>query len=183
MERKLEEMIIEIAANEGWTVDISEVNENVCNICFQCYSPEGHDFSFDVEIKNNNPESLLEEMADYYDDFNPDREALQWCDQDGHGINGAPKRLKDIIIDFEKIEEAIHQLQLTYRRQKEKLEQAATHKVKVQITEILQKIVEVDAINGDDACDKVEELVNGSEIILTADDFTGREVEVYGKND
>lgn len=183
MEQKLEEMIIEIAANEGWSVDIYEISERVDNVCFQRYSPAGQDFSFDVGIKNNSPERLLKEMADYYDDFNPDREALQWCDQDGHGINGAPKRLKDIIIDFEKVEESIHQLQLTFNCLKKSLEQAATHKVEVQITETLQKIVEVDAINGEDACDKVEELVNGSEIILTADDFTGREVEAYGKND
>ena len=183
MERKLEELIIEIAANEGWSVDISEINENVDNICFQCYSPAGKDFSFDVEVKNNNPESLLKEMADYYDDFNPDREALQWCDQDGHGINGAPKRLKDIIIDFEKVEEAIHQLQLTLQRRKKELEQAAIHNVKVQVTETLQKIVEIDAVNDEDACDKIEELVNGSEIILTEEDFIEREIEAYGEND
>lgn len=183
MERKLEELIIEIAANEGWSVDISEINENVDNICFQCYSPAGKDFSFDVEVKNNNPEILLKEMTDYYDDFNPDREALLWCDENGHGLRGAPKRLKDIIIDFEKVEEAIHQLLLTFNGLKKKLEQAAIHKVKVQITETLQKIVEVDAINGEDACDKVEELVNGSEIVLTADDFTTREIKAYISNE
>ncbi len=183
MERKLEELIIEIAANEGWSVDISEINENVDNICFRCYSPAGQDFSFDVEAKNNNPGSLLREMADYYDDFNPDREALQWCDENGHGVRGAPKRLKDIIIDFEKVEEAIHQLQLTLQRRKKELERAAIHKVKVQVTETLQKIVEIDAINNEDACDKIEELVNGSEIILTEEDFIEREIEAYGEND
>ena len=45
--------------------------------------------------------------------------------------------------------------------------------------EYLQKVVEVDAINGSDACDKVEEMVNGSEIILTSDDFTTRKIEPY----
>lgn len=183
MEQKLEELIIEIAADEGWTVDIYEINEKVENVCFQRYSPSGQDFSFQVEIKDNNPMSLIKEMADYYDDFNPDREALQWYDEKGHGTNGAPKRLKDIIIDFEKIEEAIYQLQLIYQRRKKELEQAAIHKVKVQVTETMQKIVEVDAINDEDACDKVEEMVNGSEIILTGDDFVGREIEPYGKND
>lgn len=183
MEQKLEELIIEIAAGEGWTVDIYEINENVDNICFQCYSPAGKDFSFDVEVKNNNPEILLKGMADYYDDFNPDREALQWCDEEGHGTNGAPKRLKNIIIDFEKIEEVIHRLLLTLQRRKKELEQAAIHKVKVQITETLQKIVEVDAINDEDACEQVEEFVNGSEIILSGDDFIGREIEAYGEND
>lgn len=183
MERKLEELIIKIAEDEGWTADIYEINEKVDGVCFQCYSPAGQDFFFDVEVKDNDPMSLLREMADYYDGFNPDREALQWCDEDGHGINGAPKRLKDIIIDFEKIEEAIHQLHLAYRSQKENLGQAAIRKEKVRITETLEKIVEIDAINEEDAWEKAEELVNGEEIILTADDFKGREIETYGDND
>lgn len=66
-----------------------------------------------------------------------------------------------------------------FNLQIEELEKAAIHKVKVQVTEYLQKVVEVDAINGSDACDKVEEMVNGSEIILTADDFTTRNIEPY----
>lgn len=87
--------------------------------------------------------------------------------------------MKDIIIDFEEIEKEIKELLEVFNLQIEELEKAAIHKVKVQVTEYLQKVVEVDAINGSDACDKVEEIVNGLEIILTADDFTTRKVEPY----
>ena len=87
--------------------------------------------------------------------------------------------MKDIIIDFEEIEKEIKELLEVFNLQKDELEKAVIHKFKVQVTEYLQKVVEVDAINGRDACEKVEEMVNGSEIILTADDFTTRNIELY----
>lgn len=52
-------------------------------------------------------------------------------------------------------------------------------KFKILITENLQKVIEVEAEDVNDACEKVEEMVNGSEIILTADDFTTRKIEPY----
>ena len=77
------------------------------------------------------------------------------------------------------LEKEIKELIEVFNLRIEELEKAAIHKVKVQVTEYLQKVVEVDAINVSDACDKVEEMVNGSEIILTADDFTTRKIEPY----
>ena len=130
-------------------------------------------------MPNNDPNEFLKNLDDYYENFDPDSEALNWCDKEGHGINGAPKRFKDIIIDFEEIEKEIKELLEVFNLQKDELEKAVIHKVKVQVTEYLQKVVEVDAINGRDACEKVEEMVNGSEIILTADDFTTRNIELY----
>lgn len=53
-------------------------------------------------------------------------------------------------------------------------------KFKILITEHLQKIIEVDSVDVNDACKKVEEMIKGSEITLTADDFTTRDIEYYG---
>lgn len=52
-------------------------------------------------------------------------------------------------------------------------------KFKILITEHLQKVIEVKAEDVNEACEKVEEMVNGSEIILTAEDFTTRKIEPY----
>ena len=52
-------------------------------------------------------------------------------------------------------------------------------KFKILITENLQKVINVEAEYVNEACEKVEEMVNGSEIILTADDFTTRNIELY----
>lgn len=179
MEQKLIEKITEIGEKKGWKVDFSENDKTHVDVYFQRYSPAGQDFNMSIEMLDNDPNDFLENLSNYYEDFDPDGEALNWCDIKGHGIKGAPKRLKDIIIDFEYIEREINELIEVFNLQIEELEKAAIHKVKVQVTEFLQKVVEVDAINGNDACDKVEEMVNGSEIILTADDFTTRNIEPY----
>lgn len=182
MEQKFKEKIIEIAEGKGWSTHIYEFG-NEEQISFQRYSPAGQDFSFCVCTNGNSSASLLKKIADYYEDFDPDSEAMLWCDERGHGKNGTPKRLKDIIIDFEKIEEEIHQLLLEFEKNEGKLIQATIHKVKVQITEYLQRIVEVDAINEEDACNIVEEMIDGEEIVLTADDFTTREIKAYISNE
>lgn len=179
MEQKLEKLITKIGEKKGWSVNFSENGDKYIYVCFQRYSPEGQDFNMSIEIVDNDPEFFLQNLTDYYEDFNPDKEALQWCDEEGHGRNGAPKRLKDIIIDFEKIEKKIEELAMEYGKRIQELKQAAVHKVKVQVTEYLQKVVEVEAVNGNDACEIVEEMVNGEEIILTADDFTTRDIKLY----
>lgn len=53
-------------------------------------------------------------------------------------------------------------------------------KYKCKIVETLSKVVEVDAEDYDEAFEKVEEMVDCEEVVLTADDFDGREIYPYG---
>lgn len=58
-------------------------------------------------------------------------------------------------------------------------------KYKIKVVETLSKVVEVEAEDYDLAFDKVEEMVDCEEVVLTADDFEGREfypAEDYGKD-
>lgn len=48
-------------------------------------------------------------------------------------------------------------------------------KYRIKVVEILSKVVEVEAEDKDAAFEKVEEMVNCEDIVLTADDFEGRE--------
>lgn len=48
-------------------------------------------------------------------------------------------------------------------------------KYKIKVVETLSKVVEVEAEDYDLAFDKVEEMVDCEEVVLTADDFEGRE--------
>lgn len=48
-------------------------------------------------------------------------------------------------------------------------------KYRIKVIEILSKVVEVEAEDYDSAFEKVEEMVNCEDIVLTADDFEGRE--------
>lgn len=54
-------------------------------------------------------------------------------------------------------------------------------KYNFKVIEILSKIVEVEADNRDSAYEKLEEMINCEEVVLTADDFDGR--EIYPVND
>lgn len=48
-------------------------------------------------------------------------------------------------------------------------------KYRIKVIETLSKVVEVEAESEEVAFEKVEEMVNCEEIVLTADDFEGRE--------
>ena len=51
-------------------------------------------------------------------------------------------------------------------------------KYRVEITEYLQKAIEVDAKDEKEAYSKVKQMYDDEEIVLSADDFTGREIKV-----
>lgn len=53
-------------------------------------------------------------------------------------------------------------------------------KYKFKIIETLSKIVEVETDDSDSAYEKVEEMINCGEVVLTADDFESRGIYPYG---
>ena len=55
-------------------------------------------------------------------------------------------------------------------------------KYDVEITEYLQRIIRVYAESGDDAINKVEEAYDTCKIVLGAEDFTKKEIEIYNPN-
>ena len=49
-------------------------------------------------------ESLISDMEEYYEGFDADSEAYLWLDSNGHGKNGAPYHMKDVLADMEAAE-------------------------------------------------------------------------------
>lgn len=97
----LVDKIIDIVEEDGWGVhnyceDFSEIE-----LEFSKYSAAGQDFSFCISTKSGSQQGFLAEMKDYIDGYDPDYEATLWTDEWGHGKNGAPYRLSDIITDME----------------------------------------------------------------------------------
>ncbi len=72
--------------------------------------PHGQDFGFSVEMKGNDTDSLLQEIEEYYEGFDPDNESCLWI-----GKNGAPYRIKDIVNDMEQAEAMIEKLYETLK--------------------------------------------------------------------
>lgn len=96
-----EKKFIQIAERLGWSV-----TKDRYDIELQFYTDYGQDFSFSV----NRHEDYVQQVYDYYNSFDPDEEALLWVDDSGHGKNGAPYRLKDIISDMEEVENELEKL-------------------------------------------------------------------------
>lgn len=101
--------IIEIAESQGFSVS-AETNGNDMEFTFSQYTDFGQDFSFEVTMKDNDINTLIEEIDNYYEGYDPDEETMLWVGPDGHGRNGAPYRLTDIVKDMEQCEQMIKNL-------------------------------------------------------------------------
>lgn len=77
---------------------------------FSQYTPAGQDFSFPVTMQGKDLDSLVGNIKEYYDNFDVDEETYLWLDETGHGKNGAPYRMKDVIEDMEEAEKMIDRL-------------------------------------------------------------------------
>ena len=74
------------------------------------FTPQGQDFSFSANTFDNDHDVLLENIFEYYQDYDPDYEAYLWIGPNGHGQNGAPYHIADIVEDMKAAEDMVFQL-------------------------------------------------------------------------
>lgn len=103
------EQITSVATSLGWHVGITSAT-GIVEFEFSQYTPAGRDFNFCVEMKDDDPDSLLDDIERYYEALDPDYEASLWIGDDGHGKRGAPYHIKDIVSDMEAAEKMIDTL-------------------------------------------------------------------------
>lgn len=108
-QQELIDRIIEIAESQGFSVS-GEINENKVEFTFSQYTDFGQDFSFEATMKDYDIYTLIEEVNDYYEGYDPDKETMLWVGPDGHGKNGAPYSLTDIVKDMEQCEQMVKNL-------------------------------------------------------------------------
>lgn len=120
--QELIDAITKVAEDNGWRVSVEEAtrwnNEtrkveskgDVIDFTFGKYTDAGQDFSFSVELTDGDIETLIEKMSNYYESYDPDEEASYWIGDDGHGKNGAPYRITDIVKDMEECENNVRDL-------------------------------------------------------------------------
>ena len=101
--------IIEIAESQGFSVNYETTGSTV-EFTFSQYTDFGQDFSFEATMKEYNIYTLIEEVNDYYEGYDPDEQAMLWLGPDGHGKNGAPYRLTDVVKDMEQCEQMVNNL-------------------------------------------------------------------------
>lgn len=99
----------------GWDVRADRQGDNTI-FEFYKFTPAGQDFFFSAAMKGHSITSLVEEMEDFYEGFDPDYEASLWIGKDGHGLRGASYHIKDIVADMEKAEEMVYGLLKAVRK-------------------------------------------------------------------
>ena len=78
-------------------------------------SPAGHDFN--VLIRGKTVEELIESIYSVYEGYDVSYETYIWLDNTGHGRNGAPYELRDVLEDMEACEEMLLSLYNTLIRE------------------------------------------------------------------
>lgn len=105
------DVVSQCAETNGWNVHtIIDREKNTVTFDFSKFTPAGQDFFFSVTMQGDDLDSLIAEMSDYYESFDVDEETYLWLDSDGHGKNGAPYRMRDVLEDMEAAEKMMGDL-------------------------------------------------------------------------
>lgn len=100
--------ITECAEAKGWSVHTSKnPKTGIWQFEFSQFTKAGQDFNFSADMKDGDPDSLIKSVREFYEDFDPDGEAYLWIGKDGHGRNGAPYHIRDIVADMEDAEDMV----------------------------------------------------------------------------
>ena len=85
-------------------------DKNIVIFEFSQFTPAGQDFFFSTTMQGRSLESLVSDMEEYYEGFDADSEAYLWLDGNGHGKNGAPYHMEDVLADMEAAEDMVCKL-------------------------------------------------------------------------
>lgn len=118
----IQQKITEIAEILGWSVDLSEPQNGKIDVNFAKYTSYGQDFNFSVELEDDDMEAFIDNIHEYYENFDVDEEAYIWIGSDGHGKNGAPYHIADIVKDMEEAEVMMADLYEAFRQYYSQLE-------------------------------------------------------------
>ena len=103
MKKRIKELI-EKAEGLNWTVN--NIGENEYE--FQKYSPAGQDFN--MYITGESDEEIIGNIYKYHENFDISEETSLWIDETGHGTNGAPYHIQDLVDDMTACKEMIMEL-------------------------------------------------------------------------
>lgn len=117
--RETLEAIIKVAEDNGWRVDTEEQSNGNVELTFYQYSPAGQDFSFYITLdKDDGIRDCTQAVYEYYEAYEPEAEAMLWLDSDGHGKNGAPYHMRDLLEDMEACETMLEDLSIALANHK-----------------------------------------------------------------
>lgn len=169
MNNRFKNNIKNIAEKEGWSVSFFDENKFLTTVRFYLKRANGQDYYFTVPVNDNDPDEFLSELEESYDNF-----VYKSYEKKAALYNSV-----EFLEGQKELDAKIASLLQAFKEKKSALREAALRRIPVQVTEYLQRVVEVAAINEDKAVELVEDMVNREDIILTYNDFATREVDVY----
>lgn len=104
--------IEEMANSFGWSANFSgRFNETNLDVEFEAYTDYGQDVIVSVIVPNVfTIGQLAEELDEYSRNFDVDEQTALWIGDDGHGANGAPYAISDILKDMRQAGKMIDRL-------------------------------------------------------------------------
>ncbi len=101
-----------VAEENGWGCYHSERygEKDSLDFEFSKYTTMGQDFNVSAIMNGYDVKTLIENVKSGADSYDPDEEAILCTGPDGHGRNGAPYRLSDIITDMEEAKQMYQEL-------------------------------------------------------------------------
>lgn len=94
---------------EGFNVSSRETNGDLYEIEISKYYNSNEEV-FTLQCEKNNPASVIDAVNIIYENYDVDYETYIWLGKDGHGANGAPYHIKDILDDKQLVEDSLYEL-------------------------------------------------------------------------
>lgn len=88
----------------GWVI-----TDEGYNYLLSQFSPAEQDFNIIVE-KSDDVDEFIKNIYEAYENYDVSEEVRLWIDESGHGINGAPYEIADLVEDMKWCEQAIYDL-------------------------------------------------------------------------
>ena len=99
----------------GWTITDCDYNGGSKGFEFKKYSPAGEDFIFSVEA--NNPDELVDNIREYYNDFDPEEHVEMWVEARHNGVGGIPS-IRRLVEDADDIDSMLEELSIALCQQR-----------------------------------------------------------------
>lgn len=105
---------LKLAEDLSWSYNVCEErNGDVC-IELEKYSPQDQDFIATIWFEDGNEHDFIDKLREYWQDYDPDEEAVKWIGEDGHGKSGAPYNLRDVLNDMEDCKGMLRELYIAF---------------------------------------------------------------------
>lgn len=107
---------LKLAEDLGWSYNVSDTPNERGEVCvdLEKYSPQGQDFIATIWFENENEHNFIKALREYWQDYDTDEEACKWIGEDGHGKNGAPYSIRELLDDMEDCKGMLRELYVAF---------------------------------------------------------------------